>query len=113
MHDYTPGTASDRWPSGHYIDLAVIPLSEARMRELLGGEPQQGVDPSLGPWVSFGGRLGDGTMIEFVYHAYAPGPHGFDFRVDAKANCESVFHRVLQLLRVDRSQLTWISERIP
>lgn len=110
--EYLPGTGNERWPSGTYVDLAVIPLSEARMRELLAAEPQYGVDSGLGPWVSFGGRLSDGTMVEFVYHAYAPGPHGFDFRVDAKANYEAVFHRVLKLLQVNSAQLAWVSERI-
>ena len=110
--EYTPGTGNERWPSGNYVDLAVIALSEKRMRELLAAEPQYGVDSGLGPWVLFGGRLSDGTMIEFVYHAYAPGPHGFDFRVDAKANYESVFLRVLRLLRVERTQLAWISDLV-
>jgi len=82
------------------------------MIEQLDAQPLHGVESGLGPWVAFGGRLGNGTMVEFVYYAQAPGPPGFNLRVETNAEYAYTLDRVLRMLHLERSELPWISERV-
>lgn len=104
---WQPVSPGERWPSGDYLDVATLPVSEPELAKLLGMQPLRGVEEGLGAWIAFGGRL-DGVAIALVRHESRPGPAGFILSVDSAAAPEPVLTALLDALGMSASALTWI-----
>lgn len=108
---WQPFSPGEPWPSGDYLDVATLPVSESQLIELLGMEPLRAVEEGLGPWIAFGGRL-DGVTIELIRHELSPGPAGFILRINSASAPEPALKALLDALGLSASALTWIRDTV-
>ena len=97
------------WPSGDYVSIAIVPLSEATLASLLGARPNYGTETGLGEWVAFGGEL-NSVAVELIRYKHSPGPGGFELRVDSSANAGEVLGEFMRLARLQYSDLPWVAQ---
>ena len=102
----------ERWPSGDYVVVAIVPIESVDLVARLGAELHAGIEEGLGPWIGIGIRLVSGDPIEFVQYENAPEPKGFEVRVDTESKAEKVLMEALNILQSDLGKLTWVSECI-
>lgn len=96
------------WPSGDYIELAVLDIDSASLSQRLGVPLQQGEEPGLGPWEAIGAKLQSGDLIEFISYAQEPYP-GFTLRADAGNRSFRVISESLAGLGLREGALLWVS----
>ena len=101
-----------KWPSGRFHDVAVLPISDARVMEIF-GPFVSGTDSGLGGWHAIGFWLPDKTLIELVRYISSPPPTGFVLRIDRSAPIEQAFAHVLQIVGVSKDELPWINPTWP
>lgn len=111
MGKFVPSEPGGGWPSGHYADAAVIPLSEADLSQLLGMTPLRGTQTGLGPWVAFGGAL-ENVVMELISYKHSPGPAGFTLRVDAGANAGALLKSFITLAGLGQNELPWVAPKL-
>lgn len=99
------------WPSGDYFDLALFTVTEAQIESLLGLELSHGEEQGLGPWAAIGIRLKSGEVIELIYYRYSP-TQGLVVRADLGCEPSVVIADVVELLRIERNVISWISPRV-
>lgn len=96
------------WPSGDYIELAVLEIDAATLSQRLGAPLLQGDEPGLGPWEAIGAKLRSGELIELISYAHEP-QSGFTLRADARNPSFRVIVESLVGLGLKDEALLWVS----
>ena len=109
---FTPGVPGQRWPSGDYIDAAVVPVTESQLTAALGIVPLRDTEAGLGPWVAYGGTLNNDIVVELIKYEWSPPSGGFTVRVDKGADGLVALTVLLAMLHLPSSDLPWISPLI-
>lgn len=99
----TPG---EHWPSGDYVDFAVLDIDESDLGRVFSKNLQEGSEEGMGPWKAVGFKLRDGATVEIIRHERSL-EKGFVLRVDRYADAASALATVLHLLGKDESCITW------
>ncbi|WP_408951640.1 hypothetical protein [Lysobacter sp. Hz 25] len=99
---------STRWPSGDYIELAVLKLDELLLTTYFGGRLLEGDEAGLGPWRSIGAQLKSGSVIELISFLHQPAGQ-FTLRLDSASKREEVIDEVIDSLGLDRSAVLWVA----
>lgn len=96
------------WPSGDYVDLAVLKIEGATLSHRLGVPLLVGDQAGLGPWEAIGARLPSGDLIELISYAHEP-LRGFTLRADAGNASSRVITEALTGLGLNDAALLWIN----
>lgn len=89
----TPGM---RWPSGSYVEVAILALNADDISVMVGAPLLEGNEPGLGSWKSIGFELSSGVIIELI--VYEGGAvEGAVLRVDAKQNVKEAYDGLVDL----------------
>lgn len=104
----TPLPPSTRWPSGDYIELAILQLDESLLTTYFGGKLLEGDGVGLGPWRSIGAQLKSGSVIELISFLHQQAGQ-FTLRLDSASKREEVIDEVIDSLGLDRSAVLWVA----
>ena len=92
-----------RWPSGEFIDLAVLPLTEGELARRIGVSLVHGIEDGLGPWAAIGGYLRSGVQFEFI--CYAQIPASVILRMDKNTYSATAVDEALRLVGFSRKEV--------
>ena len=112
MTAFTLSTAGTKWPSGDFNEVAVLPLSDAKLVEIF-GPFLCGIEPDLGQWNAVGFALPDSSLVELIRYVSSPPPHGYILRIDKSAPVEPTLSQVLTIVGLFRDELPWVTSRWP
>ena len=101
----TPGM---KWPSGDYIDLAVLDIDGETLRHRLRSPLTRGEETGLGPWEAIGARLRSGDLVELITYIHEPSP-GFTLRADAAGASWRLISETLAGLGLNQAAVLWVS----
>lgn len=100
--------AGTPWPSGAYIDLAVINIAEANVARTLGANLVPGDEPGMGGWRAIAVRLESGSVIEIISYDASPEP-GFTIRADGTNKLSMVLKECMALFGLQDVDLRWVA----
>src|SRR5688572_23115923 len=64
-----------RWPSGDFVELALMPVNEEAIREVLGVPLVSGEEAGLGEWKAIGFEVESGPTIEVICYLRSSSPY--------------------------------------
>lgn len=103
--------AGASWPDCGYMDLALLDIGPEYVEVVLSTDLLEGDEEGLGPWKAIGFSMGNGAVVELVFHESSP-TAGFVARSDLLHATEETLDSVLRVLRIDRSLVKWINPKI-